>query len=272
MLRLFANPVYQFFVTLSPWIAIWLLATFWEPLFNATPEKASLIPLTGTVQRIGKSNGVVNTNNGRVAVEYDCLCNYGWGEKQFEQGMTFTALGQHSDDGYHLWELSVDGRTLINYEDTAPRLLERRETAMRYALPAIILFALMSLQLAARSLRSRREEKCKKPLYPLLDQLHDQDKSDKKRLAVLPEILKFDPDDTLGPLEFMATQNTNSEAFLTHIGTALGEIWATLDIEELESITLVQPAAKRAAMAMLKKKAPKLTSELDALGALKLGH
>lgn len=272
MQKIFGNPVYQFFVTISPWAVIFLLSTSWDPLFDPAPERASLTPLSGTIQRIGKSSGEVNIDSGRVDVEYECLCNYSWGEKLFEKGMPFTALGQSKGNGYYLWDLQVDGRELLSYDSKAPKLLERRERALTYVVPALILFALLSIQLAFQSLRNRRLEKSKKPLYPLLDQLHDQEKSDEERLSVLSEVLKFEPEDTLGPLEFIATQNTNSEAFLTRLGTELGKLWSALDIEELESITLVQPAAKRAAMEILKNRAPALNTELDAIGALKLGH
>lgn len=272
MKKIYTNPIYQFFVTISPWAVLFLLSSSWDPLFDPAPERASLTPLSGTIQRIGKSSGVVNTDSGTVDVKYECLCNYSWSEKLFEKGMPFTALAQPKGNGYYLWDLQVDGREVLTYESKAPKLLERRDWALTYVVPALILFALLSIQLAFQTLRNRRIEKSKKPLYPLLDQLHDQEKSDEERLSVLPEVLKFEPEDTLGPLEFMATQNTNSEAFLTRLGTELGKLWSALDIDELESITLVQPAAKRAAMEVLEKQAPELNTELDSLGALKLGH
>lgn len=239
---------------------------------RSRPEKASLTPLNGTIQNIGKSSGVVNTDKGSVNVEYECLCNYTWNENQFSKGMPFTALGQPKDDGYYLWDLQVDERDLVSYENTLPEQLERREWVLTYIVPAMILFVLLSIQLAYQTLKRYRLEKSKKPLYPLLDQLYDQEKNDEARLALLPKILMYDSQDTLPPLEFMATQNTNSEIFLARLGAELGNLWSTLDIEDLESITLVQPAAKRAAMEVLQSQAPELNSELGALCALKLGH
>ncbi|MBB5211206.1 hypothetical protein [Microbulbifer hydrolyticus] len=214
----------------------------------------------------------MNTEKGKVNVKYECLCNYTWNEKDFVKGMPYTALGQPKGDDYYLWDLKIGERNIVSYESAATEILERRDWALAYVVPAMILFALLSIQLALQTLRKHRLQKSKKPLYPLLDQLYDQEQSDEVRLTILPKILKFDPEDTLGPLEFMATQNTNSEAFLTRLGAELGKLWSKLDIEELESITLVQPAAKRAAIEVLKKRAPELNAELNTLGALKLGH
>ncbi|QIL91156.1 hypothetical protein GNX18_16245 [Microbulbifer sp. SH-1] len=270
MQKLFSHPIYQFFVNIAPWVALFLLCTSFEAFMNPAPEKHNLIPISGSVQKIGKSSGVIRTDSGNLDVSYDCLCNHKWGEKLFEKDMRVTALGKPEGDSYRLWDLTIDGQQIIAYEDVAPKIRSKHENAMRYALPAMILFSLLSLQLLYKKIQERSLDKNKRELFKLLDQLDDDKLSDDQRLAVLPEILKHDIGDILGPLEYMAMCNINSDFFLIRIGTVLGELWSTLEVEQVDSITLVQPAAKRAAMKVLKDKAPALNNELDSTGALRL--
>ena len=94
---LFHSGIWQGFIFLSPFAVIFLLIAFWQPLFTSYPEKQALKKITGTINTIEKKGANINTTHGNVNVNYDCLCNYGWGEKSFKKGDAVTALVTNTD-------------------------------------------------------------------------------------------------------------------------------------------------------------------------------
>ena len=266
--KFFRSDVWQGLLSLSPFALIFFLASFWEPLFSTVPDKKELTVISGSANVIRKNSGSINTPDGVVAVSYECLCNYGWGEKSFEKGLPVYALGALSNGGYRIWELKIGQDQVFTYDDYAHKELEKINSAKSIAVPGIVVSILLMLLLGIRKLKERKSQKNYSALFALLDDLADNSKQDSERLGALDEILCYEKRDFIEALEFIAMNNTNSEFFLSKVGCELGKLWSGMEIQEIEAITYVQPAAKISAVKVMKSQNTELHSQLQEIGAV----
>lgn len=265
---IFKSEIWQLLVTILPIAFIILLVSFWEPLFTTIPDKNDLKVISGSLNKIGKKCGSVQTSDGKININYECLCNHGWGVKSFQEGMHVFALGQQDGASYKLWEFEINGTKIFEYNDIATKKLESENLAKVIGYPGIFLSLALMVQLALQKINGREYQKKLKLLYGLLDELADTALPDSKRLAHLDNILTYKPGDIVEPLEVIAMNNNNSDEFLSRIGACLGELWSEMEVEYVEAITYIQPSAKASAIIVLKSKNTELLAKLREVGVV----
>lgn len=250
--KVFKTDLWIGLVSISPLIFIFFLVSFWEPLFTSVPDKNDLELISGESIKIGKRHSIVKYNNQNIKVSYDCLCNYGWGEKSFKNGDNIYGLGEKADDGYILWSLKIADNEVINFEKLTTDKIERKTEAKKIAIPGMILSSLLMIQLFIQRSKIKKEEKSNNELFDILDKVADSSEPDSTRLSYLKKVIIYDADIIVDPLVQIAMDNTNSDILQKAIGKELGALWNNMDAQELEVIKYIQPSAKQAAVKELK--------------------
>ena len=268
MHKIFQSEIWQGLLSLSPLALVFFMVSFWEPLFETVPDRNELKVITGNANVIGKKGGSIDTPNGTLAIKYECLCDYGWGEKNFEKGVPVNSLGEQKDGEYNIWELKIGESQIFTYDDIASKKLENVRNAKDIAIPGIIISMALMLLLGMRKLKERKTQAEKSILFGLLDDLSDNSKPDPERLRCLDKILYYDTNDFIEALEVIAMNNTNSEIFLNRVGIELGGFWSGMEVEEIEAVTYVQPAAKISAVNVMRAKNIELHRKLQVIGAV----
>lgn len=208
------------------------------------PDEKDLMNVQGEVVVIDPNFAFIKYGDGQVKITYECLCNYGWKEKNLASAKYLQAQVTGSSGKYEAWRLILDDKMILNRMDASGS-------------PALIsILALLSLIfigiIAANKIKLKKLEKFYRGIFEKVMQIEDPELSVDERLAIVEELLASDDDRLLFSFAELGRFNDLPEALQIKVGDALGYFMAKYDDppELYEDILRsLQPQVKTAALA-----------------------
>ncbi len=265
MNKLFDNEIWKGLSGLAPIALMFFIGIFYEPLTSTVPAKSELTVINGNSIEIGKSSATIETSKGHKEINYECLCDHGWGTNSFPNESKISALANSSDSSEKVWELSIGEQLIYSYDEIATEKLAEISSAKNIAIPGITISFILTLLLIFQKYCNREKKNELKKLFELLDCLADTSTEESIREDYLSKVLSFESEDIVYPLEMIAMNNTNSNNFLIKLGHELGKLWSEMSIEEIEAISFIQLPAKKAAIAVIEQKNKELYKQAKEL-------
>lgn len=116
-------------------------------LFHAYKDRPygmdELTKIDGEFSEFNNNNGKVVINGKEIRLNFDCLCNYGWGYKSFSPTARVFALAKRGyDDSFEAWSLTIGDQEIYKYSKYYAQRL-KSSTEFRHIFYSFSVFSIL---------------------------------------------------------------------------------------------------------------------------------